>query len=365
MKIASSDISMDMKHNRVKTETTHERINLWAGSSGSTSGNNNLAAGQLLGIMEDIVELSEQGMNRLLADATGIHNSVCSETESISIDQKDKQKILLLQKFIEALTGKKFKFYILEDLRHLKHNSKKMVNGISSNSGVRTRNTLGWGLEYHFEEAKYEKESLAFASSGVINTSDGRTINFNVELNMSREFASKTSLSIRAGDAVNMADPLVINLDDSIPGLSSTTFQFDLDLDGNEDEIHFAGPGSGFLALDLNQDGRINDGSELFGPASGNGFLELAQYDSDNNNWIDENDPIFSRLRIWTRDESGNDKLLAIGAQGIGAIYLGNIPTPFQFKDGTNQLQGQLARSGIFLAENGEAGTIHHIDLAL
>ena len=41
-------------------------------------------------------------------------------------------------------------------------------------------------------------------------------------------------------------------------------------------------------ALDINEDGKINDGKELFGTASGNGFGDLAAYDQDNNGWIDE-----------------------------------------------------------------------------
>lgn len=61
------------------------------------------------------------------------------------------------------------------------------------------------------------------------------------------------------------------------------------------------------MALDVNYDGIINDGRELFGPRTGNGFLELAEFDIDGNNWIDENDPIFEKLRIWTLDEKGNE----------------------------------------------------------
>ncbi len=40
---------------------------------------------------------------------------------------------------------------------------------------------------------------------------------------------------------------------------------------------------------------KINDGSELFGTSSGDGFKDLATYDEDENGWIDENDSIFSK----------------------------------------------------------------------
>lgn len=66
-------------------------------------------------------------------------------------------------------------------------------------------------------------------------------------------------------------------------GLTEAKYNFDLDSDGREDLISFVRPGSGFLALDLNGDGRVNDGRELFGPATGDGFAELARYDQDGN----------------------------------------------------------------------------------
>ena len=62
--------------------------------------------------------------------------------------------------------------------------------------------------------------------------------------------------------------------------------------------------------MDRNGDGKINDGSELFGTKSGDGFKDLASYDADGNGWIDENDAIFSQLKIWTKDEDGKDKLI-------------------------------------------------------
>lgn len=74
--------------------------------------------------------------------------------------------------------------------------------------------------------------------------------------------------------------------------------------------------------MDINGDGKINDGNELFGPKSGNGFSDLAAFDEDGNGWIDENDFVYDKLRIWTKDKYGNDSLLAIGKKGIGAIYL-------------------------------------------
>ena len=112
----------------------------------------------------------------------------------------------------------------------------------------------------------------------------------------------------------SMCDPLVINLDGNIADLSDQTFLFDIDGDGKEDEINRLGAGSGFLALDKNGDGIINDGSELFGTKSGNGFADLAAYDTDHNGFIDEGDEIWDKLKIWVMDENGNQQLYSLSA---------------------------------------------------
>ena len=141
---------------------------------------------------------------------------------------------------------------------------------------------------------------------------------------------------------------------------------FDIDCDGTDDEISFAGEGSGFLALDRNGDGKVNDGNELFGTKSGDGFKDLSKYDKDKNGWIDENDDVFSRLKVWTKDDNGNDKLIDLKKAGIGALYLGSAGTEFSLNsEAGNKTNGIIRKTGIYLKESGEIGTIQHVDLAL
>lgn len=47
---------------------------------------------------------------------------------------------------------------------------------------------------------------------------------------------------------------LVINLNNSAPGLTNQTYSFDIDNDGTMNQISFVTGGSGFLSLDLNND---------------------------------------------------------------------------------------------------------------
>ena len=193
---------------------------------------------------------------------------------------------------------------------------------------------------------------------------DGREINFNLNVTMSRSFQEYYEENVRMME-VSMCDPLVINLDGNIAELSDQTFLFDLDGDGQKDEINRLGAGSGFLALDKNGDGVINDGNELFGTKSGNGFADLAAYDTDHNGFIDEGDEIWDKLKIWVTDENGEGQLYSLAEKGVGAICLQNAVTDFAITDENNQAKGRIRNTGFFLYENGEAGSVQHVDMTL
>ena len=182
-----------------------------------------------------------------------------------------------------------------------------------------------------------------------MKTADGKTIDISVQLNMSRTFYSHESISIRAGDALAPIDPLVINFDGPAAALTERNFQFDLDCDGEMNQISFVGSGSGFLCLDLNEDGRINDGSELFGPRTGNGFAELAAYDEDGNGWIDEADSIYERLRIWTRDAQARTSCL-LWAQRHRRHLPGLLGYPVQYARQSKPGKWSAAQHGSVLA---------------
>lgn len=219
-------------------------------------------------------------------------------------------------------------------------------------------------FQLNLDYAYAEYEQTTFSTEGTVVTASGKEIHFQAGFTMSRSFYEEVSASVDFG-ALDLTDPLVINLDCDVASVSDQKFYFDLDGDGHEEEISRLGAGSGFLALDKNGDGKINDGSELFGTASGNGFADLAKYDQDGNGWIDEADEIFDKLLIWQKDENGNDVLRGLGQAGVGAIYLGNVKSDFSLNSAQdNQTNAQIRQSGMFLYENGNAGTIQQVDFA-
>lgn len=226
-------------------------------------------------------------------------------------------------------------------------------------------------LNYVGETYSVEQEDTSFSTVGTVRTKDGREINFNVNVNMSRRCEEYYREELNVAQFA-LYDPLVINLNTDVTELSDQTFYFDLDADGEEEEISML-KGSGYLALDKNGDGVINDGSELFGTKNGDGFADLARYDEDGNGWIDENDSIWSKLKIWCKDENGNDVLYKLSDKGVGAICLKNVSTDFTMQgdrkaqDGTmnaNATNAVIRKTGIFLYENGNVGTVQHVDMA-
>lgn len=239
-------------------------------------------------------------------------------------------------------------------------NASQIVNGSASTG------TGGTTWIKHVVKSSFvaEVENTAFSTNGVARTADGREISFNVELEMSRSFMAVNESYVQSIEILR--DPLVINLGSEVASLSDQKFYFDIDADGKMDEISYLEGNSGFLALDKNNDGEINDGSELFGTKSGDGFKDLAMYDEDGNGWIDEADSVFDNLKIWTKNSDGTDSLIAIGKAGVGAIYLGSATTQFSINSlDDNSTNGVIQKTGVFLKENGSVGTIQHIDLAI
>ncbi len=231
--------------------------------------------------------------------------------------------------------------------------------GLFGGSGMGMQMTLSEQTLYY-----QESESMEFSTQGTVVTADGRQIDFNVDVGMSRSFYEEVTQQTIGWEPA-LCDPLVINLDSDTANVSDQKFYFDLDCDGEEDQISMLGAGSAFLALDRNGDGVINDGSELFGTQSGNGFYDLSQYDLDGNGWIDEADDIFDKLQVWVPSEDGKGTCYKLKDKGVGAICLQSVGTEFDMKNERGEENGRIRRSGVFLMEDGRAGTIQHVDLAM
>jgi len=207
----------------------------------------------------------------------------------------------------------------------------------------------------------HESEKTSVNIQAHLNLRSGNTIDVDLKQSMSRSI--DLDLQLTALDATKFIDPLVLNFGGPV-SLSEDSVEFDLDADGHMENIATIASNSAYLALDKNGDGQINDGSELFGALSGDGFAELAQYDEDGNGFIDAADSVFSRLQLFNPAGGSNGTLRSINSAGVEAIYTGSIVSPFTLTSRSGETLGVVRSTGFHAGSYG-ADTAQQIDLAV
>jgi Ca2+-binding RTX toxin-like protein len=173
---------------------------------------------------------------------------------------------------------------------------------------------------------------------------------------------------------VTPSDPFVLDLDgDGIETSSlSDSVSFDHDNDGISTRTGWVGSDDVLLARDLNADGSISSGRELFGdntilPSGAlatNGFAALAALDANEDGVIDSSDPAFAELRIW--QDANQDgvsqapELRTLDAAGIQSISLESTLRNTNLRNGN-----VLTREGSFTRADGTTGQTGELNLAI
>jgi RTX calcium-binding nonapeptide repeat (4 copies) len=128
------------------------------------------------------------------------------------------------------------------------------------------------------------------------------------------------------GKTAKGGDPLVLDLDgdgielDQLTDYSSPLF--DIDGDGIREVTAWITGGDGFLARDLNSNGKLDSIAELFGRNDASGFADLATLDSNADGIIDSSDVAFSSLRVWVGSSGDVGQFLTLSGLGIASISL-------------------------------------------
>jgi len=167
-------------------------------------------------------------------------------------------------------------------------------------------------------------------------------------------------------------DPLTLDLDgDGLEtvGIDSTNpILFDHDGDGIANATGWIKPDDGFLVLDRNGDGLINNGTELFGDstplASGgnaaDGFAALAQEDSNGDGVVNAQDANWANLRVWKDADSDGvtdeGELHSLESQGIAGLVVAKTENTTRLANGN-----QIADLGHFIRTDGSEGTLGQI----
>ena len=138
-------------------------------------------------------------------------------------------------------------------------------------------------------------------------------------------------------DAENSRSPLVVDLDgDGKIETVSTDGNVHFDFDSNQkiENSGWIGKNEGFLVRDINGNGQIDNGTEMFGnhtvlqngKNAVNGFEALKDLDSNGNGKFDAEDDAWSQVKVW-RDANTNGivdsgELLTLEQAGIESINL-------------------------------------------
>lgn len=339
MKIANAQMQMAQQHHFLSQHEVEESLRSWVGPRPGS---------------REQVSLSDAGRAAQASEAQGLENT----GEAAENDPR----VLLIKAVLAYLTGKDVKTI---DIREFQATQTTAINISSQDTGAPPppqNGPVGYGVDYHHHETYDEVEHTQFSANGVIRTADGKEISFQLNLSMDRSYHQESDTRILLGDAARKTDPLVINFGGNAAQLTDATFRFDLNSDGHAETLHQLAAGSGYLVLDRNHNGKVDNGQELFGPASGNGFADLARLDEDGNGWIDENDSAWQQLQVWIPQAEGN-QLQGLAQLGVGALALQHQATPFSLTNSANQQLGQVVSSGVYLREDGSAGSLQQIDL--
>ena len=179
-----------------------------------------------------------------------------------------------------------------------------------------------------------------------------------------------------AGDNSNaqpIGSPLVFDLDhDGIHLSSRATTPFDLANTGEIVRFSALTGRDALLVLDLDGNGRIDSGAELFGNHTwcgqrrcADGVEAIQHYDSDGNGRIDANDPVFSQLRLW--HDANHDgvaqpgELSTLRQEGIAYIDL----SPRMDLAWTDRLGNSAVRAITFVRDDQRQGEVHDVWFAL
>jgi hypothetical protein len=151
--------------------------------------------------------------------------------------------------------------------------------------------------------------------------------------------------------AVGTATPLILDLNhDSVRTLGTDAgLQYDLTGSGLRASVGWSSAEDGFLVRDINHDGSINDGTEMFGEATvlangeraQDGFEALSDLDTNQDGIINSQDQAFNSLAIWrdanTDGVTNAGELLTLAQHDIASLNLGY--TESDRVDNGNQLR--------------------------
>ena len=355
MSVIGSELHMAASHHYSRTESTQTVLEI------NASGAQRTAAPERSSTPVVLSPRSREAQPLPLAAQT----SATQETDETVVTEDPNQQLLIA--LIEYLTGEPVKLMDPRELSTPRQQAPAAEPATAQASPAANAREADTGISVYYEHTHriQEHEATTFRAQGVIRTADGAEVKFAVELGMTRSYSEESRFELQIGTPRKREDPLVINFSGTAAQLQDQRFAFDLDADGQTSLIPLLAPGSGYLVFDRNSDGKVNDGTELFGALSGNAYADLAELDSDGNQWIDRNDAAFKELSLWLPDAAGKGRLVSLSDAGVAALSTKNLATPFELRGQGNSDLGAVRSTGLYLSTSNTVGTTQQIDLSV
>jgi hypothetical protein len=203
--------------------------------------------------------------------------------------------------------------------------------------------TVSGGNSYDVSNGSLSVSSLSL-NSGTITDAAGGSVS-----------TSETSIAFSGVTIQRFADPVVLDLNgDGIEMMQSASInQFAMIPDGTATPTNWLSSDDGFLALDVNNNGKIDNITELFSEyfAEGinTGLGALSTLDENSDGIIDQNDSQFANLQIWqdfNQDGiSTADELKSLADHGIESFDLNVTKTNETLLESTLLSNGSVGMS--------------------
>lgn len=240
------------------------------------------------------------------------------------------------------------------------------------------------GLAVSGKISQWEALSKALGIAGGISA--GKIIDAINDINIGSKIYDWTHPSESTRDNFNNAvrwrrvDPLTLDLDndgiETIASSSTNPILFDHDGDGIKTGTGWIASDDGFLALDRNSNGAIDNGTELFGDATpvtatfpsgstytykaADGFVALKAEDTNHDGKVDSADANWNQLRVW-RDLNQDGlsqagELFTLNALGISSFNVDKTANSQTLANGN-----QIADLGSYTKTDGTQGTMGEV----
>lgn len=340
MRISSSDLSLSGSSTRLFSQERSERLEMWVGQRPQSQ-----PQSQPPTPPRAIGPSADNGLGKLLEQAAKTKAS--GEAQS-QLDPQVEKILFLLEKLFGVKGARQFvqKMQALSAERG--QSAAQVAPSAQAPSAASQPTSAGWGVDYQLYERSVETQSSSLTAAGKLTLDDGGTLAFTLDWSQSSVRIEERSVHLTLGDAVQLKDPLVLDLDGNGIRFSGGLATIDIDRDGKTEAVAKPAGADRIVALD----------GGILGARSGQAFSDLAQLDGDGNGWIDSGDAAYGRLQLWD-----GQTFSSLASGGVAAIATASVALPFTYRGSDGGLQAVGRRGGVFLANDGTAGAVAQVDL--